>query len=134
VCIIRRTEGESVSDVLVRDNQLVATIESMYSGENVVIVAPDSDVLSILQAALSDDNPDAALPKHARFSFRNGEVRKLVPLVKPPEVLVTGQTKDEASATNRRMQALRTLGTSKVSKATADTWFDIWRMRVDQEM
>jgi hypothetical protein len=32
-----------------RSNQLVSTMESMYSGENIVIVSPDSDVLSILQ-------------------------------------------------------------------------------------
>ena len=66
------TPSESVSDVLVRANQLVSTIESMYSGENVVIIAPDSDNLSILQAALADENPDASLPKHARFAMKNG--------------------------------------------------------------
>ena len=66
------TPSESVSDVLVRANQLVSTIESMYSGENVVIIAPDSENLSVLQAALADENPDASLPKHARFAMKNG--------------------------------------------------------------
>jgi broad specificity phosphatase PhoE len=49
------TPSESVRDVLVRGNQLVSTIESMHTGENVVIVSPDSDNLSILAAALSSE-------------------------------------------------------------------------------
>lgn len=125
------TPSESVSDVLVRGNQLVSTIESMYSGENVVIVSPDSDVLSVLYAALDDPDPDAMLPLHAQFRFRNGEVRKLEPLVKPSELLVTGQTQSEADVTSRRMKAMRVAGTSKYAKTTPDTWFDLWHMSAD---
>jgi hypothetical protein len=83
-------------------------MESMYSGENVLIVSPDSDVLSIISAALSDENPDAALPKHAAFSFKNAEIRPLVPLVKVPTTLATGQTKEEATASTRKVRAIRT--------------------------
>ncbi|KAJ1395470.1 histidine phosphatase superfamily, partial [Ochromonadaceae sp. CCMP2298] len=46
------TPTDSISDVLVRGNQLLSTIESMYSGENVAVVSPDSEVLSVLFAAL----------------------------------------------------------------------------------
>ena len=41
----------------------------MYSGENVLIISPDSDNLSVLQAAFSDVNPDVLLSKYARVSF-----------------------------------------------------------------
>lgn len=52
----------------------------MYSGENVVVLAPDSEILSVLQAALSSEDPDTALPKHAQFAFANGEARVLNPV------------------------------------------------------
>jgi hypothetical protein len=58
--------------------QLVSTIESMYSGENVVIVSPDSDNLSVLQAALENDDPDGTLPMHAQFGFANGDVSEVM--------------------------------------------------------
>ena len=125
------TPTESVSDVLVRGNQVISTIESMYSGENVVVIASDSDVLSILSAALSDENPDDSLPKHARFSFQNGEIRKLNYIVKPSEFLVTGQTQKEADVTYRKMRALRVSAGSKGVKNTPDTWIDLWHMSID---
>lgn len=125
------TPSESVADVLVRGNQLVSTIESMYSGENVLIVAPDSDNLSILTAALTNEHPDDILPHHATFSFANGEVRKLVPLVKPSELLVTGQTVEEAKANSRRMQALRLASLRSKVKDSPDTWLDLWHLSID---
>jgi hypothetical protein len=36
-----------VADVLVRSNQLVSSMESMYSGENILIISPDSDVSNL---------------------------------------------------------------------------------------
>lgn len=75
------TPSESVSDVLVRANQLISTVESMYSGENVLVISPDSEVVSILTAALIDSDPDKALPLHANFNYNNGEYRKLSPFV-----------------------------------------------------
>lgn len=125
------TPTESVSDVLVRGNQLVSTIESMYSGENVVIVSPDSDVLSILYAGLQNEDPDMTLTKHAQYDFRNGEVKKLNPYVKISTLKVTGQTQAEADANNRKMRSLRVLGTSKVVKNTPDSWFDLWYISAD---
>jgi broad specificity phosphatase PhoE len=123
------TPSESVTDVLVRANQLVSTIESMYSGENVVILAPDSDNLSVLQAALVDETPDASIAKHARFALANGGVRRLDYVVKPSELLVTGQTQAEADATFRKMKALRVAG--EPIKTEPDTWLDIWKLSVD---
>lgn len=46
------TLNESVSDVFVRVTQLMSILETQYSEETVIIVSPDSDNLSILQAGL----------------------------------------------------------------------------------
>jgi hypothetical protein len=43
------TPNESVQDVLVRVRQLMSILETQYQGDQVVIVSPDSDNLSILQ-------------------------------------------------------------------------------------
>jgi broad specificity phosphatase PhoE len=43
------TPPESASDVLTRMRQLLSVTETQYTGEDVVIIAPDSDTLSILQ-------------------------------------------------------------------------------------
>ena len=124
--------SESVADVLVRANQLVSTIESMYSGENVLIISPDSDNLSVLQAALSDEDPDASLPKHSRFSFKNGEMRELLTVVKPTELLVTGQTQDEADIMYRKMKALRVGGNrAYLGSASTESWVDLWHLSID---
>ena len=53
----------------------------MYSGENVLVIAPDSEVVSVLTAALYDSDPDKALPLHAQFNYANGEYRQLSPYV-----------------------------------------------------
>ena len=46
------TPHESVQDVLVRVRQLMSKLETQYSGEDIVILAPDSDCLSILQVCV----------------------------------------------------------------------------------
>lgn len=46
------TPNESVADVFVRVTQLMSILETQYSGDTVVIVSPDSDNLTILQAGL----------------------------------------------------------------------------------
>jgi hypothetical protein len=115
----------------VRDNQLVSTIESMYSGENVVVISPDSENLSILTAAVINNDPDTTLPTHAQFFFKNGEVKILQPFIQKSELLFTGQTEEEADAMTRRMKAMRVIGTSKFSKTSFDTWFDLWHTAID---
>lgn len=46
------TPNESVADVFARVRQLMSILETQYSGDTVVIVSPDSDNLSILNAGL----------------------------------------------------------------------------------
>ncbi|CAL8462586.1 g2119 [Coccomyxa elongata] len=65
------TPNESVSDVLVRVRQVLSITETQYSGANVIVVAPDSDNLSVLQAALLGLD----LRRHGDLAMRPGEVR-----------------------------------------------------------
>ncbi|KAK1280180.1 hypothetical protein QJS04_geneDACA002854 [Acorus gramineus] len=65
------TPNESVSDVFVRVTQLMSVIETQYSGDTIVIISPDSDNLTILQAGLIGLD----LRRHRELSFRPGEVR-----------------------------------------------------------
>lgn len=46
------TPNESAADVFVRVTQLMSILETQYSEDTVIIVSPDSDNLSILQAGL----------------------------------------------------------------------------------
>ena len=46
------TPNESVADVFVRVTQLMSILETQYSEETIIIVSPDSDNLTILQAGL----------------------------------------------------------------------------------
>ncbi|OAY47760.1 uncharacterized protein LOC110617471 [Manihot esculenta] len=65
------TPNESVADVFVRVTQLMSILETQYSGETIIIVSPDSDNLSILQAGLVGLD----LRRHRDLSFGPGEVR-----------------------------------------------------------
>ncbi|CAL0325364.1 unnamed protein product [Lupinus luteus] len=65
------TPNESVADVFVRITQLMSILETQYSGDTVVIVSPDSDNLTILQAGLIGLD----LRRHMDLSFAPGEVR-----------------------------------------------------------
>lgn len=128
------TPSESVQDVLVRMNQLVSTIESMYSNENVVIVSPDSELLSVLEAASHNEDPDSTLPNHAQFAFRNGEVRVFKPFVKVSTLLSTGQTPEEADKALRKMRAVRVAGMTGNAPSGASRdfdWMDLWKSSVD---
>lgn len=78
------TPNESVSDVFVRVTQLMSILETQYSGDTVVIVSPDSDNLTILQAGLVGLD----LRRHRSLSFEPGEVRPVdassIPAYKQP--------------------------------------------------
>ncbi|KAG2678934.1 hypothetical protein I3760_11G026900 [Carya illinoinensis] len=65
------TPNESVADVFVRVTQLMSILETQYSGDTVIIVSPDSDNLTILQAGLVGLD----LRRHRDLSFAPGEVR-----------------------------------------------------------
>ncbi|TVT96965.1 hypothetical protein EJB05_57819, partial [Eragrostis curvula] len=69
------TPNESVADVFVRVTQLMSILETQYFGETVVIVSPDSDNLSILQAGLIGLD----LRRHSTLYFQPGEVRPVDP-------------------------------------------------------
>lgn len=78
------TPNESVDDVFVRVTQLMSILETQYSGETVIIVSPDSDNLTVLQAGLVGLD----LRRHRDLSYSPGEVRlvdaKSIPVYKKP--------------------------------------------------
>ncbi|KAG2445325.1 hypothetical protein HYH02_008791 [Chlamydomonas schloesseri] len=67
------TPHESVNDVLVRMRQVLSITETQYFGDDILLIAPDSDCLSVLQAAVLGVD----LRQHRRYAFRPGEVRPL---------------------------------------------------------
>ncbi|KAK9804078.1 hypothetical protein WJX73_003388 [Symbiochloris irregularis] len=68
------TPNESVVDLLIRVRQVLSITETQYRGTSVIIISPDSDNLSVIQAALVG----ADLRNHRRlYSFKPGEVRQL---------------------------------------------------------
>ncbi|XP_031491397.1 uncharacterized protein LOC116258402 [Nymphaea colorata] len=67
------TPNESVEDVFVRVTQLMSILETQYAGDSIVIVSPDSDNLSVLQAGLVGLD----LRRHMDLSFVPGEVRRV---------------------------------------------------------
>ncbi|CAM8936878.1 unnamed protein product [Rhodiola kirilowii] len=69
------TPNESVADVFVRVTQLMSILETQYSESTVIIVSPDSDNLSVLQAGLVGLD----LKRHSELSFAPGEVRMVDP-------------------------------------------------------
>ncbi|KAL4205032.1 hypothetical protein AMTRI_Chr01g112740 [Amborella trichopoda] len=73
------TPNESVEDVFVRVTQLMSIIETQYSGDNIIIVSPDSDNLTVLQAGLIGLD----LRRHRDLSFGPGEVRYVDPASVP---------------------------------------------------
>ncbi|KAH6807573.1 Phosphoglycerate mutase family protein [Perilla frutescens var. frutescens] len=65
------TPNESVQDVFVRVTQLMSILETQYSEDTVIIVSPDSDNLSVLQAGMVG----LELRRHRDLAFGPGEVR-----------------------------------------------------------
>ncbi|PXF48094.1 hypothetical protein BWQ96_02046 [Gracilariopsis chorda] len=71
------TPNDSTNDVFVRVTQLLNKLETQYYGENIVIISPDSDPLSILQATLTGQD----LRSHHQLEYFPGEVRRVKELV-----------------------------------------------------
>lgn len=71
------TPNDSVADVFVRVRQLLSKLETQYLGESIVVIAPDSDLLSILECALMDE----PLSQHRKFAFKPGDVRRVSSVV-----------------------------------------------------
>lgn len=71
------TPNESAIDVFVRVRQLLAKLETQYSGDQILVVAPDSDTLTVLEASLSN----RPLTEHRDLRYSPGELRRIEPVV-----------------------------------------------------
>lgn len=71
------TPNDSTEDVFVRVRQLLSKLETQYFGEDIVILSPDSDPISVLQTVLMGRD----LREHHKFEFQPGEVRFVQELV-----------------------------------------------------
>mmetsp|Transcript_33529 Transcript_33529/g.66754 ORF Transcript_33529/g.66754 Transcript_33529/m.66754 type:complete len:821 (+) Transcript_33529:59-2521(+) len=67
------TPNESVESLAARVQQMLSIIETLATGSDVVVVASDSDLLSVWQACVTG----APLAGHGAFAMRSGEVRPL---------------------------------------------------------
>lgn len=67
------TPNESVNDVATRGRELLSLLETQYAGSEILLISPDSDNLSVLQASVLGVD----LRDHGRFKFAPGEVRYL---------------------------------------------------------
>lgn len=67
------TPNDSAQDVFVRITQLISKLETQYNTENIIVIAPDSDNLSIWQAAVTGSR----LTEHPGMRFDIGEVRRV---------------------------------------------------------
>eukprot|EP00667_Euglena_gracilis_P021415 EG_transcript_23421 len=65
------TPNESLNDVVTRSIQLLSKLETLYLGNIVVLVSPDSDNLSVLQALLTGYD----MRKNHDLAYQPGEVR-----------------------------------------------------------
>lgn len=65
------TPNDSVMDVFIRVRQLVSKLETQYAAQDLVLVAPDSDALSVWQAAITG----ADMARHGDLAYAPGEVR-----------------------------------------------------------
>lgn len=71
------TPNDSTEDVFVRVRQLLSKLETQYFGEDIIILSPDSDPLSVLQTVLMGQD----LREHHANEFLPGEVRYVSELV-----------------------------------------------------
>ncbi|XP_024398660.1 uncharacterized protein [Physcomitrium patens] len=91
------TVNESVRDVFVRVTQLMSILETQYFNETIVIVAPDSDNLSVLEAGLTGLD----LRRHRQLAYTPGEVRYVDANRLPaPRQAVSGYVKCTAKPPN----------------------------------
>ena len=67
------TGAESVKDLSIRVLQMISIMETLAEGRNVIVVAADSDLLSVWQAVIAG----APLEGHQAFALDSGEVRLL---------------------------------------------------------
>lgn len=77
------TPNESALDVLIRVRQLLSVLETQYTGQDVIIVSPDSENLSVLQTAVLGEETGL----HWQRAFSPGEVRRLQLAESEPELI-----------------------------------------------
>lgn len=82
------TPNESAEDVLVRVRNIISILETSYSGADVVLISPSSDVLSVLRAAALG----LPLSDHPRMALRPGELARLE--LPPPPATDSGAPPD----------------------------------------
>eukprot|EP00470_Lotharella_oceanica_P017227 CAMPEP_0170186944 /NCGR_PEP_ID=MMETSP0040_2-20121228/40515_1 /TAXON_ID=641309 /ORGANISM="Lotharella oceanica, Strain CCMP622" /LENGTH=341 /DNA_ID=CAMNT_0010433831 /DNA_START=11 /DNA_END=1036 /DNA_ORIENTATION=+ len=110
------TDNESVNDVFIRVRQALSITETQYSGRTVVFIAPDSDCLSILEAAMRSPSEAGflnSLANHARFAYAPGEVREVGIGPLPSEMDPDSETKPKRKVTEDDVRA--TLGVESAS-------------------
>lgn len=67
------TPNDSAEDVFVRVRQLISKLETQYFGEDILVISPDSDTLSVWQATVMG----RMLSDHPGLAFRPGEIRRV---------------------------------------------------------
>lgn len=92
------TPNDSAEDVFVRVRQFISKLETQYFAENILVVSPDSDTLSIWEAAVTGRR----LQEHPALRYQPGEVRHVKELV----VDAYGKTV-ESSATETIFEPLK---------------------------
>lgn len=60
-----------------RVRQLLSKLETQYIGDEILVIAPDSDTLSILESAVVNK----PLTHHTDLAYAPGEFRKITPTV-----------------------------------------------------
>lgn len=65
------TPNDSVDDVFVRVRQLISKLETQYDTQEIVLIAPDSDALTVWQAAITGGD----IARHADLAYAPGEMR-----------------------------------------------------------
>ncbi|GAB0496624.1 hypothetical protein MMPV_007937 [Pyropia vietnamensis] len=77
------TPNESLEEVFVRGRQWLAKMETQYFCDTIVVVAPDSSVLQVLEAVLRA--APGGVADHTAYAYAPGEAREVVPVVVPPQ-------------------------------------------------
>jgi len=102
------TDNESVNDVFIRVRQALSITETQYSGRTVIFISPDSDCLSVLEAAMrapSEAGFLSSLANHARFAYAPGEIREVGIGPLPSEMDPDSETRPKRKVTEDDVRA-----------------------------
>jgi broad specificity phosphatase PhoE len=115
------TPNDSLNEVFTRLRNTILKIETCYSGDDVVLIPGDSNVLSVLAAATCG----VELQQHARFTLPPGGFYDLAELVRATdenrfEGLVLPLPSEESITAGRA--AIREMGPRIFSDTSAGSW------------